>query len=115
MDADREMITHRWSFGEPSAEFGEPSACLGSLLCVWGAQCWSFGDQPTAVRPFRLMMYFPLQGKPHPSSNNLSGCFLDTVFIKLRQCKQLNCITTMKAAELALIIPNGFPHTLCPM
>ena len=36
MDADREMITHRWSFGEPTV-------CLGSVLCVWGAYC-VFGE-----------------------------------------------------------------------
>ena len=53
MDADREMITHRWSFGEPSAEFGEPCACLGGLLCVWGAYC-VFGEpsaSPLGISP----------------------------------------------------------------
>ena len=56
MDADREMITHRWSFGEPSAEFGEPCACLGGLLCVWGAYC--VFEEPTVCLGSPVLVFW---------------------------------------------------------
>ena len=49
MDAARETITHRLSFGEPTV-------CLGGLLCVWGAY-YVFGE-PTVFLGSPVLVFW---------------------------------------------------------